>query len=29
MNKLKEHLDCDNKYVQSLRKVYLVGFWAR
>ena len=30
--KLKEHLeynDKNNKYIQSLRKVYLVGYWAR
>lgn len=32
MNKLKEHLECNDKndkYIQSLRKVYLVGYWAR
>ena len=32
MCKLKEHLKYNsknNKYIQSLRKVYLVGYWAR
>lgn len=32
MRKLKEHLkenSKNNKYIQSLRKVYLVGYWAR
>lgn len=32
MSKLKEHLkdnSKNNKYIQSLRKVYLVGYWAR
>lgn len=31
MSKLKAHLeynDKNNKYIQSLRKVYLVGYWA-
>lgn len=32
MSKLKKHLkdnSKNNKYIQSLRKVYLVGYWAR
>lgn len=32
MHKLKEYLECNDKndrYIQSLRKVYLVGYWAR
>lgn len=32
MFKLKEHLECNDKndkYIQSLRKVYLVGCWAK
>lgn len=32
MKKLKEHLEYNDKnykYIQSLKKVYLIGYWAR